>query len=123
MVKRFLTISRKDHELLSSNLSQEDILNKFKKERRFRRIFKFQNYLTSALKQLQITQRILFALMEKINNDIDRARVLGKDAGIQYPDNNPKSIVRILELQSFKDSWKYLVKNIWPLSVAFFKAL
>ena len=89
IVKKFLTITPEQHELLSSDLRHEDVLNKFKREPRFRNLFKFQNELASAIKHSRISVRPLFALMQRVNTDIDKVRVLGKDSGIQYPDLAP----------------------------------
>ena len=89
IVKKFLTITPEQHELLSSDLRHEDVLNKFKREPRFRNLFKFQNELASAIKHSRISVRPLFALMQRVNTDIDKVRVLGKDSGIQYPDIAP----------------------------------
>ena len=78
VVKKFLTIPPEHHELLSSDLNTEDILNKFRSDPRFRSIFKYVNELASALKLSRIAQRPLFALMERVNYDIDKVVSLGK---------------------------------------------
>ena len=89
IVKKFLTITPEQHELLSSDLRPEDLLSKFRKEPRFRNLFKFQNELASAIKHSRISVRPLLALIQRVDTDIEKVRVIGNDAGIKYPDIAP----------------------------------
>ena len=70
VIKNFLTLPIEQHELLTSNLKSEELLNKFRREPRFKGIFKYQTDLANCLKSLRIGQRPLLKLMERLNNDI-----------------------------------------------------
>ena len=70
VIKNFLTLPIEQHELLTSNLKSKELLNKFRREPRFKGIFKYQTDLANCLKSLRIGQRPLLKLMERLNNDI-----------------------------------------------------
>ena len=88
-IKRFLLLPPEQHDLLSADIQCEESLNQFKRDYRFKSIFKYQSDLSNGLRQLRISQRPLFSLQERVFTDIQKARALGKEAGIVYPDLAP----------------------------------
>ena len=86
VVRNFLSLPSDQHELLNKDIGFEDVLNKFRKDKRFQNIFRYGNALAKCLKHLRISQRPLFALMERVNDDMERVKKIGEDAGINFDD-------------------------------------
>ena len=89
IIKQFLRLPLEQHELLTSNLQSEEILNKFRRDSRFKGIFKYQTELAKSLNDLRIGQRPLFMLMERLNNDISKLRAFAAENGIEFPETDP----------------------------------
>ena len=120
VIKKYLCLPAEQHELLNLDIQQEGILNQFKKEPRFQNIFRYGSELAKWLKNLRLSNRPLFCLMERVNIDIDFARFLAEQAGISFPDpddapprigvNVPRNGRKVL------DSLRYLeYKDIFPV--------
>ena len=54
ILKDYLTLSPEQHEALSIDIKTEEVLNKFKREKRFNHVFEFQKNLVRNLKNLRI---------------------------------------------------------------------
>ena len=89
IVRKYLTLPAEQHERLNADLKMEDVLRKFKKEKRFKPIFDYQKDLMDSLRNLRVIQRPLFASMERVNSDLVKIRSIGEKAGIKYPDSAP----------------------------------
>ena len=89
IVRKYLTLPAEQHERLNADLKMEDVLRKFKKEKRFKAIFDYQKDLMESLRHLRVVQKPLFASMERVNLDLGRVRTIGEKAGIKYPDSAP----------------------------------
>ena len=89
IIKSFLTLPYEQHEQLTSNLQVEELLYKFRNEPRFKSIFKYISDLANCLKCLRISQRPLFMLMERLNNDITKLRAFATEVGIEFPVQEP----------------------------------
>ena len=85
IVRNYLSLPGEQHELLNTDLIFEDLLNQFKREKRFQNLFRFANDLAKCLKNLRISNRPLFALIERVNEDMEKAKMLAEDAGIIFP--------------------------------------
>ena len=72
ILKDYLTLSADQHEALSIDIKTEDVLNKFKREKRFNHVFDFQKNLVRNLKNLRIAQRPIFSLIENTNNKMSQ---------------------------------------------------
>ena len=120
VIKKYLCLPAEQHELLNLDIQQEEILNQFRKEPRFQNIFRYGSELAKWLKNLRLSNRPLFCLMERVNIDIDFARFLAEQAGISFPDpddapprigvNVPRNGRKVL------DSLRHLeYKDIFPV--------
>ena len=89
ILKEYLTLSADQHEALSIDIKTEDVLNKFKREKRFNHVFDFQKNLVRNLKNLRIAQRPIFSLIENTNNKMSEAKTLAEKCGIEFSDNPP----------------------------------
>ena len=86
VIRKHLTISADKHEMLNVDIQYEDVLNKFKKEPRFNGIFRVASDLAKCIKNLRISTRPLLSLMEEVNGDMEKARAIGLNNGIVFPD-------------------------------------
>ena len=68
IVKKFLTLPQLQHDLLTADIKTEDIINKYKNEKRFQFIFRFHKDIVDILRNLRVSQRPLLSLIEK-NHD------------------------------------------------------
>ena len=89
IVKKFLTVSPEVHEALSVDLKSEDSIEKLRRDKRYSHVFQYRQDLSSSLKSLRVTQRLIFSLAEKINVNLSVVRGIGEKAGIKYPDKAP----------------------------------
>ena len=92
IVKKFLTLPESQHELLGADLKSEDILKRYRNEKRFQHIFKYQKEVLESLRNLRIAQRPLLLLIEQNSETIDSVRKLGEAAGLVYPKEAPVRI-------------------------------
>ena len=89
ILKNHLTLPSDQHELLSLDIQSEDVLNKFKREKRFNHIFSFQKEINGCLKNLRIAQRPLFSLIEKTNDKMLDVKKIAEDCGVKFSENPP----------------------------------
>ena len=89
IVTKYLTLPSDQHELLSADIRTENILNKYRNERRFQQAFKYQGELISSLENMRICQRPLFSLVEDTNAGIDALESVGADVGLVFSDDPP----------------------------------
>ena len=89
IIKNFLTLPAAQHEMLCQDIRAEDVLNKFKREKRWKNLFRYNQELLDCLKTLRIAQRPLLKLIETTNDSIDNTRKIAADAGIILSDNPP----------------------------------
>ena len=85
IVKQFLTLPQAQHELLTVDIKTKDIISKYKNEKRFQYIFRFQKDIVDIQKNLRLSQRPLLSLIEKNHEAILSVRQLGGDAGLTFP--------------------------------------
>ena len=90
VVKKYLTLPKDQHDALCRDIKTEDALRKFRNEKRFQYIFKFEKEVLDSLKNLRLAQRPLLALIGKTNACIESVRKLGDDAGLMYPEIAPE---------------------------------
>ena len=86
VIKEFLCLPAEQHDLLNLDIQNEDLLNKFKKEQRFQSLFKYGSEIAKGLKHLCLSQRPLFSLMERVNDDMQTIRDVAEQVGISFPD-------------------------------------
>ena len=89
LVKKYLTLSKDDHDKLSSDIKSEEFINKFRKEKGFKGVFKYHNDLVVALKNLRLAQRPVFSAIDVANNSMDAVKAAATKAGMQFPANAP----------------------------------
>ena len=89
MIKKHLTVSPDVHDQLSVDLKSEDVFERLRRDKRFAHIFKYRQDFSSSLKNLRITQRLIFSLAEKTNINLSIVREIGEKAGIKFPDKAP----------------------------------
>lgn len=85
IVKKFLILSPQDHDKLSIDIKSEDFISKFKKEKRFKVIFRHFQEMMEALKSLRIAQRPLFTAIDVVNSKMDEIKKIAAEAGLQFP--------------------------------------
>ena len=90
VVKKYLTLPQIQHNMLTNDIKMEDVLKKYKNERRFKYIFTFQKDVVDILRNLRLSQRPLLSLIEHNHNAILSVRKLAEDAGISFPSNAPE---------------------------------
>ena len=89
VTKDFLTLKREDHESLSEDLNSESLFNRFKKEKRFKGLFKYANDMKDSLKSLRISQRPLFNVVQVVNSELQNLRNTGEADGVKFLDIAP----------------------------------
>ena len=92
IVRKFLTLPQFQHDLLTADIKTEDIINKYKNEKRFQYIFRFHKDIVDILRNLRVSQRPLLSLIEKNHDAILSVRRLGEDAGVSFPENAPEKV-------------------------------
>ena len=85
VVKNYLTLPQSQHEMLTNDIKTEDVLFKYKNERRFKYIFNFHREVVDIQRNFRISQRPLLNLIEQNHNTILAVRKLAEDAGISFP--------------------------------------
>ena len=89
IVKSYLTLSQEQHEELNSDLQVESILRKFRREARFKHIWNYHREQSECLRNLRISQRVIFKIIERIFADLSKVRDIGLEAGLEYPKEAP----------------------------------
>ena len=89
VVSDFLTLKRQDHESLSEDLNPESLFNRFKKEKRFKGLFKFANDIKETLKNLRLSQRPIFKVIQVVNSELQTLRNIGEADGVKFADVAP----------------------------------
>ena len=89
ILKKYLTLSTDQHDLLSIDIKTEEVLNKFRREKRFNHVFVFQKDLVGCLKNLRIAQRPLFSLIEKTNDKMTEAKNIAEKCGVVFSQDPP----------------------------------
>ena len=89
IIKNFLTLPADQHELLAADIKAEDVLNKFRREKRFSHVFTFQKDLVNCLKNLRVAQRPIFSLIERTNKKMLDVKNIGVKCGIEFSDTPP----------------------------------
>lgn len=89
IIKKYLTLDAADHVKLTEDISAEDVFNKFRREKKFKFVFKFLSEMKDAIKDLRLAQRILFSIIEDLSDDLSSLRKLGEDVGVVYPETAP----------------------------------
>ena len=121
IVKNYLTLPHDQHEDLNLDIQSENILKKFKSEKRFQHLFSYQRDLADSLRSLRIGQRPLFAVIERTNTDIDGLRSIADRAGFSFPQLAPvKDGVNVPRNGNLvPDKLKYTdAKNVLPLPLS-----
>ena len=121
IVKNYLTLPHDQHEDLNLDIQSENILKKFKSEKRFQHLFSYQRDLADSLRSLRIGQRPLFAVIERTNTDIDGLRSIADRAGFSFPQVAPvKDGVNVPRNGNLvPDKLKYTdAKNVLPLPLS-----
>lgn len=102
IVKKYLTLPKAQHDILGADIKTEDILRKFKNEKRFQHIFKYQKDVLEGLRNLRIAQRPVLSLIEKTNDCIEAVRKHGETAGFQYPTEAPEKTSKSVPREGHK---------------------
>ena len=84
-----MTLPADQHELLAADIKAEDVLNKFRREKRFSHVFTFQKDLVNCLKNLRVAQRPIFSLIERTNKKMLDVKNIGVKCGIEFSDTPP----------------------------------
>ena len=85
LIRKFLTVSEAQHEMLSANIQSEHVLQRYKDEKRFKDVFAYHNDLVGALESLRISQRTIFSVVERTDADIKKLRNFGELSGMGLP--------------------------------------
>ena len=112
IVRQHLTLTPEQHEELNSDIQSESLLKKYKREKRFRHIFNYQKEMIDFLRNLRISQRPLFSLIERIFVDLSKVRSIGGKAGLVYPDVAPDKVSEVnVPKREVPDKLKYSDKE------------
>ena len=89
IVRKYLTLPTSQYEKLSQDIQLEDVFDQFKYDKRYKNLFKYHKEARSALKDLRIAQRPVFAVIQRLNRELIRLRDIGEDCGLEFPANAP----------------------------------
>ena len=89
ITKNFLTLPQSQHRELTADIRAEDIFQRYRKEKRFTSIFKFQGEMQHCLQTLRISQRPMFSMIEETNSELISLRKFGEEVGLIYKENAP----------------------------------
>jgi hypothetical protein len=85
LVKKYLILPPVDHDKLSTDIKTEDFISRFKREKRFKVIFRHFQEMLEALRNLRIAQRPLFAAIDMVNTKMMEIKKIATEAGVQFP--------------------------------------
>ena len=85
VVKKYLVLPQSQHDKLTDDLKSEDVFNKFRKQKRFGAVFKYQGEVHDCLKNLRLSERPIFSCVELLNTQLSKVRKFGWDIGLTYP--------------------------------------
>ena len=89
IVRKYLTLPTSQYEKLSQDIQLEDMFDQFKYDKRYKNLFKYHKEARSALKDLRIAQRPVFAVIQRMNRELLRLRDIGEDCGLEFPAKAP----------------------------------
>lgn len=89
ITKNFLTLPQSQHRELTADIRTEDIFQRYRKEKRFSSIFKFQGEMQHCLQTLRISQRPMFSMIEDTNSELLSLRKFGEEVGLTYKEIAP----------------------------------
>ena len=89
ITKNFLTLPQSQHRELTADIRAEDIFQRYRKEKRFSSIFKFQGEMQHCLQTLRISQRPMFSMIEDTNSELSSLRTFGEEVGLVYKETAP----------------------------------
>ena len=89
LIQKFLTLPPEQHDRLVRDLKPEPMFKTMESEPRFKYIFQYRKELGECLKNLRISQRPIFSMIDTIDSHIPVLRGLGVSAGICFPDVAP----------------------------------
>ena len=89
VIKKYLVLPPHQHDKLMNDLKSEDLFNKFRREKQFRNIFKYQGEVRDCLEMFRLSQRPLFSMMEHLNSGLIVSRQFGESIGLVYPKTPP----------------------------------
>ena len=89
IIKNYLTLPAAQHDMLCQDIRAEDVLNKFRRDKRWKSLFRYNQELLDSLKSLRIAQRPLMKLIETTNDSIEEIKKIAGEAGIILSDNPP----------------------------------
>ena len=84
IVKSHLTLKTQDHVKLTEDITTEDVFNKYRREPRFKPVFKFVSAIKDAIKDVRLAQRPLFSIIQSLSDELNLLRKLGEDVGIDF---------------------------------------
>lgn len=95
LVQKFLCLPPDQHRRLTKDLQQETMFRKMESETRFKFIFQFKREMGDCLKNLRVSQRLVFCMIDAIDKHMPHLRGLAMSAGVGFPivapnRNNPK---------------------------------
>ena len=85
IVKKYLVLPQSQHDKLTEDLKSEDVFNKFRKQKKFGHIFKYQGEVRDCLKNFRISERPIFSVVQLLNLELSKVRKFGKDIGLSFP--------------------------------------
>lgn len=89
VIKKYLVLPAHQHDKLMNDLKCEDLFNKFRRDKRFKNIFKYQGEVRDCLEMFRLSQRPLFSMMDHLNTGLIVSRQFGESIGLVYPKNPP----------------------------------
>ena len=99
LVKNYLTLPKDDHIKLSTDIKSEDFINKFRKDKSFKGVFKYHNDMVDALKNLRLAQRPVFSSIDMINSSMETVKAAAMKAGLQFPAIAPPRVAATVPRQ------------------------
>ena len=92
LVQKYLMLPPDQHNRLVKDLQPEQMFRKMESEARFKYIFQFRKDMGECLKNLRVSQRIIFSMVDAVDTHIPVLRGLGMSAGLDFPTVAPARV-------------------------------
>ena len=81
IIKKYLVLPRSQHDKLSGDLKSEDIFNKFRKQKKYNYVFKYQGEVHDCLKNFRLSERPIFSVVDLLNTELINVRKFREGIG------------------------------------------
>ena len=84
IIKSHLTLKTQDHIKLTEDITTEDVFNKYRRDNKYKPVFKFVSSIKDAIKDVRLAQRPIFSIIQSLSDELNLLRKLGEDVGVEF---------------------------------------